>query len=97
MQFILVNTIKHKAWDTRISNDNKDWIKTIAVTDDKDNNSSYLVVDVGNSGLTNLFISEFRKITAEPVKQKESLLEKLKQTNMPIHKSNIPKKQEPER
>ncbi len=96
VQFVLANTIKHKAWDTRISNDNKDWIKTIDVPDDK-NNNDYLVVDVGNSGLTNLFINEFRKITSEPVKTKESLLEKLKQNNISIPKSNITKKHEPER
>lgn len=70
VQFVLANTIKHKAWDTRISADNKDWIKTINVPNDKDNNNGYLVVDVGNSGLTNLFISEFRALIAYKTKQK---------------------------
>ena len=36
---------------------------------DKDNNN-YLVVDVGNSGLTNLFISEFRAVITYKTKQK---------------------------
>ena len=69
VQFVLANTIKHKAWDTRISNDNKNWIKTISVPDDKDNNG-YLVIDVGNSGLVNLFTSEFRAVITHKTKQK---------------------------
>ena len=67
---MLANTIKHKAWDTRISADNKDWIKTINVPNDKDNNNGYLVIDVVNSGLINLFISEFRVIITHKTKQK---------------------------
>ena len=70
VQFVLANTIKHKAWDTRISADNKDWFKTINMPNDKDNNNDYLVVDVGNSGLTNLFISEFRAVITYKTKQK---------------------------
>ena len=70
VQFVLANTIKHKAWDTRISANNKDWIKTINVPNDKDNNNGYLVIDVVNSGLINLFISEFRVIITHKTKQK---------------------------
>ena len=79
MQYILANTVLKKEHDGRISRDNKAWAKTIPMPEDGgDPRHSYaLVVDKVNSGLTDLFLKQARKVLQTP--EKGSVLEKFKQ------------------
>lgn len=96
VQFILANTVRHKEWDGRISQDNKAWAKTIPMPEESgtSRHSAYLVVDQVNPGLTDLFTRKMR--TAIQALEKSSVLEKLKQ-EPPAHKPAAPKRHEPER
>lgn len=62
--YILANTVQQKDWDGRISPSNKDWAKSIPIEKNPDawgeDRNSHLVVD-SHPGLTDLFISAFRK------------------------------------
>lgn len=62
--YVLAETVRDKDWDGRISRDNKNWAKTIPISEDKDtwgnNRNRYFVVDSVNSGLMNLFINQSR-------------------------------------
>ena len=62
--YVLAETVREKDWDGRISRDNKDWAKTVPVSEDKDtwgnNRNLYFVVDSVNPGLTNIFINQAR-------------------------------------
>ena len=70
VQFILAITIRHKARDGRISQDNKAWAKTIPMPEDSgaSRHYAYLVVDGVNPGLTDLFIRQARKTMQEQQK-----------------------------
>lgn len=104
--YVLAATVQHKDWDGRISNDNKAWAKTIPMPDDKDSlgtdRSVYFVVDQCHTGLTDLFLSRFRK---EQVLQKDKQQDKekrpsvLKQLRTPTAGKDTaaPKKKEVER
>ncbi len=62
--YILANTVRQKDWDGRISPSNKDWAKSIPIQKNPDawgeDRNSHLVVD-SHPGLTDLFVSTFRK------------------------------------
>lgn len=62
--YVLAETVREKDWDGRISRDNKDWAKTVPVSEDNDtwgnNRNLYFVVDTVNPGLTNIFINQAR-------------------------------------
>lgn len=62
--YILANTVRQKDWDGRISPSNKDWAKSIPIQKNPDawgeDRNSHLVVD-SHPGLTDLFVSAFRK------------------------------------
>ena len=62
--YILANTVRQKDWDGRISPSNKDWAKSIPIQKNLDawgeDRNSHLVVD-SHPGLTDLFVSAFRK------------------------------------
>ena len=62
--YVLAETVREKDWDGRISRDNKDWAKTVSVSEDNDtwgkNRNLYFVVDTVNPGLTNIFINQAR-------------------------------------
>lgn len=83
VKFVLATTIQHKDWDERFSRDNRAWAKTVpmeASFGSKENDHSvYYVVDKPHSGLTDLFVSHFRKEQAKEREQpkKESVLSKL--------------------
>ena len=101
--YVLAVTVKHKDWDGRISQSNKQWAASMPVFEDKtDGNADqnvFLVVDKAHPGLTDLFVREARKAQArekeqaqqKPTPKKEaekpSIMEKLKR---PIPK-NSPK------
>ena len=100
MMYVLAVTVKHKDWDGRISQSNKQWAATMPVFEDKTDGSAdqnvFLVVDKAHPGLTDLFVREARKAQArekeqaqqKPTPKKEaekpSILDKLKR---PIQKN----------
>ena len=99
--YVLAVTVKHKDWDGRISQSNKQWAATMPVMEDKTDGSAdqnvFLVVDKAHPGLTDLFVREARKAQArekekaqqKPTPKKEekqpTILEKLKR---PIQKNS---------
>lgn len=78
---VLANTVRHKDWDGRISDANKQWAQSVpmaACFGDRENDKSvYYVVDQAHVGLTDLLVTRFRK---EQAKEKElpSIREQLK-------------------
>ena len=100
MMYVLAVTVKHKDWDGRLSQSNKQWAASMPVFEDKTDGSAdqnvFLVVDKAHPGLTDLFVREARKAQArekeqaqqKPTPKKEaekpSILEKLKR---PIQKN----------
>lgn len=81
--FVLVNTIREKEWDGRISHDNKAWAKRVPVYPDVDafgqNKRLKYVVDC-NAGLTDIFVNilrrEYRQ-QEQPQQVKPSVRDKL--------------------
>ena len=65
MFYVLANTAQRKDFDGRISHDNKDWAKTIHVSEDKnyfgEDRCSSFEVDAVNPGLTDIFINQARR------------------------------------
>lgn len=79
---VLANTVQHKEWDGRISRENKAWAKTIPVAPGYGGDrNDYFVVDRGNPGLTDLFISIVRKNYERDQEKKPSVRENLKQNS----------------
>ena len=82
--FVLVNTIREKDWDGRISHDNTAWAKRVPVYPDVDafgqNKRLKYVVDC-NAGLTDIFVNilrrEYRQ-QEQPQQVKPSVRDKLK-------------------
>ena len=94
VEYVLANTVQHKDWDERFSSSNRAWAKTIQVITDGNeimgDRRTAFVVD-SHSGLTDLFVSAFRR---EQQKQKEapkrlSIYEQLRQ---PVSQTTVPKK-----
>ena len=82
--FVLVNTIREKDWDGRISHDNKAWAKRVPVYPDVDafgqNKRLKYVVDC-NAGLTDIFVNILRRDyrqQEQPQQVKPSVRDKLK-------------------
>ena len=112
MMYVLAVTVKHKDWDGRISQSNKQWAATMPVFEDKTDGSAdqnvFLVVDKAHPGLTDLFVREARKAQArekekaqqKPTPKKEaekpSILEKLKKPPTRTAPNNSAKLLEPE-
>lgn len=62
--FVLVNTIREKEWDGRISHDNKAWAKRVPVYPDVDTfgqNKRLKYVVNCNAGLTDIFVNILRR------------------------------------
>lgn len=102
VKLVLATTVRHKDWDQRFSRDNRAWAQTVPVEagfgSRENDHSIYYVVDRPHSGLTDLFVSRFRK---EQEKEKvpparTSVRDKLRQEPS-VHKPAAPKKREPER
>ena len=104
--FLLANTVRHKDWDGRISEDNKEWAKTVpAVADEK--HSVSIIADGVHPVLLDALVNTARKLepgytldnpTAKD-KERPSILERLQQPKPPIQpsKSTLTKKRrEPE-
>ena len=65
VEYVLANTVQYKDWDERFSRSNREWAKTIpVVTDGNDfvgDRRTAFVVDRSHSGLTDMFVTAFRK------------------------------------
>lgn len=100
--FVLVNTIREKEWDGRISQDNKAWAKRVPIYPDVDafGHNKRLKYVVGcHPGLTDIFVNilrrEYRQQDLVP-STKPSVMEKLKQPtkrNSPKFSANYPGKE----
>lgn len=83
VQLVLATTIQHKDWDQHFSRDNRAWAQTVGMEASFGSRESdcsvFYVVDRGHSGLTNLFVSHFRREQAREKEQpkRESVLGKL--------------------
>ena len=82
IQYVLANTVQYKDWDGRISRANREWAQTVPVVPNPDSwggdRNCYFVVDRPPTGLTDLFITHFRKeLEKAPREKKPSVLEKL--------------------
>ena len=75
MMYVLAVTVKHKDWDGRISQSNKQWAATMPVFEDKTDGSAdqnvFLVVDKAHPGLTDLFLREARRAEAREKEQRK--------------------------
>lgn len=82
IQYVLANTVRMKDMDGRFSRENKAWAQTVPVIPNPDawgsDRNCYFVVDRAHTGLTDLFITHFRKeMVKAPQEKKPSVLEKL--------------------
>ena len=100
--FVLVNTIREKEWDGRISQDNKAWAKRVPIYPDVDafGQNKRLKYVVGcHPGLTDIFVNILRReYRQQDLTQptKASVMEKLKQPtkrNSPKISANYPGKE----
>ncbi len=77
--YLLAITIRQKDWDGRFSNDNKEWAKSVPVTENPDawgtDRNCYLAIN-SHSGLVDLFTKLARE-EAKAHERKPSVLEKL--------------------
>ena len=84
--FVLVNTIREKEWDGRISHDNKAWAKRVPVYPDVDTfgqNKRLKYVVNCNAGLTDIFVNILRREYRQQEQQqqvKPSIHQKLQAT-----------------
>lgn len=89
VKLVLATTIQHKDWDERFSRSNRAWAQTVpmeACFGSKENDHSlYYVVERAHSGLTDMFVSHFRREQAKEKEQpqRESVLGKL-QRPLPV-------------
>ena len=110
--YVLAVTVQHKERDGRISQNNKEWAKTVPVFEDRIDGSAdqnvFLVVSQANPGLTDLFIRGARRAQAQEKEkqaekakaaaaEKPSILEKLKKPVQKNAPNNSAHFQEPER
>lgn len=82
IKYVLANTVQMKAFDGRIHPDNLAWANMVTVTPNIDawgtDRNCYFVVDQAHTGLTDLFITHFRKELAKaPQEKRPSVLKKL--------------------
>jgi hypothetical protein len=100
--FVLVNTIREKDWDGRISQDNKNWARRVPIYPDVDafGQNKRLKYVVGcHPGLTDIFVNILRReYRQQDLTQptKASVMEKLKQPtkrNSPKISANYPGKE----
>ena len=82
IEYVLANTVQTKDWDARISDKNKQWAKTVAVIPNVDvwsgDRNWYFVIDQVHPGLTDLFVTHFRKeLERMPKEKRPSVMDKL--------------------
>ena len=76
VEYVLANTVQYKDWDERFSLSNREWAKTIPiVTDGNDfvgDRRTAFVVDRSHSGLTDMFVTAFRKEVRQAEQTRET-------------------------
>ncbi len=94
VMFVLANTVRHKDWDGRISEDNKEWAKTIPpVADEK--HSIDIIADGVHPVLLDALVNTARKLepgytldnSAAKEKDRPSILARLQQSKEHQHPS----------
>ena len=94
VEYVLAATVQVKDWDERFSRRNKEWAATIPVVDDGNDimgdRRTRFVVDRCHPGLTDLFITAFRKERQKQMETpRKSIYEQLRQ---PVPQTTAPKK-----
>ena len=94
VEYVLAATVQVKDWDERFSRSNKEWAATIPVVDDGNDimgdRRTRFVVDRCHPGLTDLFITAFRKERQKQMETpRKSIYEQLRQ---PVPQTTAPKK-----
>lgn len=91
--YVLAATVQVKDWDERFSRSNKEWAATISVVDDGNDimgdRRTRFVVDRCHPGLTDLFITAFRKERQKKIETppRKSIYEQLRQ---PVPQTHAP-------
>jgi len=104
MVYVLANTVREKDHDGRISQANKEWAKTIPVSQEQDawgqSRNCYFVVDQAHTGLVDLLVTHVRKELAREKDlpdKRPSILEKLQKNTSAIQpKAPVKKSREQE-
>ena len=95
--YVLAITIRQKDWDGRFSADNKQWAKTVPVSENPDawgtDRNCYLAVN-SHSGLVDLFTKLARE-AARAHERKPSVLGRLKSRPSETIKESVKKAKEP--
>lgn len=104
--FVLANTVRHKDWDGRISEDNKEWAKTVPTVADE-RHSIDIIADGVHPVLLDALVNTARKLEpgytlenpAAKDKERPSILERLQQPKpltQPSKSSPTKRRREPE-
>ena len=76
VEYVLANTVQHKDWDERFSRSNREWAKTIPIVIDGNDfvgdRRTAFVVDRSHSGLTDMFVTAFRKEVRQAEQTRET-------------------------
>ena len=95
VEYVLANTVQHKDWDERFSNSNRAWAKTIPVVTDGNefvgDRRTAFVVDRSHSGLTDLFVTAFRR-EQQKLLEAPSRMSIYEQLRQPVPQTPVPKK-----
>lgn len=77
---VLANTVQHKDWDGRFSDNNKAWAESIVLPaeDEGGHRNNDFVVNKAHPGLTDLFVNQVRREAKELTNGRKSVLGKLK-------------------
>lgn len=99
MVYVLANTVREKDHDGRISQVNKEWAKTIPISQEQDawgqSRNCYFVVDQAHTGLVDLLVTHVRKELAkekDSPDKRPSILEKLQKNASAIQPKTTEKK-----
>lgn len=99
MVYVLANTVREKDHDGRISQANKEWAKTIPVSQEQDawgqSRNCYFVVDQAHTGLVDLLVTHVRKELAkekDSPDKRPSILEKLQKNTASVQAKTPVKK-----
>ena len=102
VQYVLANTVQQKSWDERFSRSNHSWAESVTVAEDGNefvgDRRTAFVVDRSHPGLTDLFVTAFRRDVLHekrersiPREERDSVLALLKQP-LPVQAEPTPHK-----
>ena len=97
VEYVLANTVRHKAWDERFSPANRAWAETVPVAEDSSeftgDRRTAFVVDRSHPGLTDLFVSAFRGERQRRSREDQTRTTILDRLRQPVPRTTAPKKQ----